>query len=148
MEITAHPTRLAHLRIKAKSLAAEAKVVRKDEAYYRERNKSRKPHKDREGNTLTQGNPPRFGVGRDTWLSLREHRVHVLRPEARATNLARAYLRRRPYKSLEASYHEAADWDRVATLVHRFGAHRPKTKVETIKEALLAWRDTEYTPSA
>lgn len=67
------------LKIKAKSLADEARTIRLEE---RRLKKAR------------QGNSPQF-------QSIYLHRIGVVRREARATHLARAFLAGTPYRAVE-----------------------------------------------
>lgn len=48
-----------------------------------------------------------------TYHHLRTHRLHVVRPEARATNLAFGFLKGTPYKAIEAKVHNQTYYDLV-----------------------------------
>lgn len=87
-----------YLKMKIKSLAAEARLIRYEERKWR-------------GDSATRA-------------GLQSHRCSVVRREARAALLAYGYLRGRPYRALEAGCHKAGepDWSRIARLVSRFGA--------------------------
>lgn len=69
--------KLAALKIKIKSLSEEARIIRKDE------NKSKKLKRP--------------------WVidSLHEHRIHVVRPEVRAANIAYGLLRGKTLEQIE-----------------------------------------------
>jgi len=84
----------AFLKVKLKSLAEEAKIIRKEE----------------------KKNPRLY-------LELRMHRIGIVRTEARATLLAYAFLRGRLYKQLEAKYHDGCkpDWAKVEAMVRKYG---------------------------
>jgi hypothetical protein len=82
-----------YLKVKAKSLAAEAKIIRKEE----KRN-------------------PSFRQ------SLAEHRRTVVRKEARHTLLAYGFLKGRRYRQIEKKAHEAPDWSRVEKMLDKYGA--------------------------
>lgn len=84
----------AFLKVKLKSLAAEAKIIRKEE----------------------KKNPRLF-------LELRQHRIGIVRTEARATLLAYAFLRGRLYKQVEAKCHQGGnpDWTKVDAMVRKYG---------------------------
>ena len=86
-----------HLKIKSKSLAAEARIIRREEQRW----------------------PGDSAVRR----SIHEHRVHVVRSEARSTHLAYCYLRCRKYRQVEPKCREnnRPNWDRVAVLVAKYG---------------------------
>jgi len=53
-------------------------------------------------------------------VSLREHRVKEVRNEARAAQLAYAFLRGKAYKDCESSTHTSPDWKRVEALVLKY----------------------------
>ena len=74
------------------SLAAEALIIRRDE---------------------------RKSTG-DTRNSLHNHRKCVVRPEARASLLAYAFLRDRPLHTLEHPDSRCPDWDNVRRIVKKF----------------------------
>ena len=83
------------LRVKLKSLAAEARIIRKEEL--------------------------RFRFNPSIHDSLYLHRVKDVRREARVTLLAYQYLRGIPYKAVESLSHTAPDWSRVERLVKKYG---------------------------
>ena len=88
------------LRVKIKSLAEEARIIRREE---RIANKQ-------------------FNFERQQELYL--HRVNRVRPAARATLLAYQYLRGKPYSECEAKLNEFGpliDWKAVKTMVKRYG---------------------------
>lgn len=81
-----------YLKVKLKSLAAEARIIREQEA--------RSPY----------------------WRSgLREHRVGIVRSEARATLLAYGFLRGRSYQSLEPAAKSKPNWEKVKAMVRKYG---------------------------
>ena len=81
------------LKIKLKSLAAEARIIRKQEQ------KS-------------------YG---DIRNSLHEHRVRVVRRAARETGLGYGYLRGRSYAALERVSYIPPDWKEVGKMVKKYG---------------------------
>jgi hypothetical protein len=93
----------AELKIKIKSLAEEARIIRAEERKAKERGAS------------------------GARASLHEHRVLHVRPEQRATLIAYGYLRGRAYRQLEASprYKRAPfdrpgpHWEKVAHMVRK-----------------------------
>ena len=85
--------RLIHLRIKIKSLAAEAAIIRK------EANRTKGPTK---------------------W-GLNAHRTGTVRSEARLSLLAYGLLRRVPYNVMEKTCDEAPNFSKVADFARRFG---------------------------
>lgn len=59
-----------------------------------------------------------------SYRSLNDHRRNVVRPEARATHLARAYLKGQPYAAVEASTREPVQgWltEKVARMASNYG---------------------------
>lgn len=84
--------RRTHLKVKIKSLAAEAKIIRAEE---------------RKGGVMVN--------------SLHFHRVCDVRREARHSQLAYAFIRGVPYKVVEPNSKNAPNWSYVAKLVEKFG---------------------------
>lgn len=87
------PDDRVYLRIKAKSLAAEARIIREEER--------RRPGPAREG--------------------LTNHRRTIVRKEARATLLAYGYVRGRTREQLEVKPRTKPDWSNVSRMVKRYG---------------------------
>lgn len=85
--------RLIHLRIKIKSLAAEAEIIR------REAKKTK---------------------GMTKW-GLNHHRTSVVRHHSRHNLLAYGFLRGVPYCVMERNCDEAPDFKMVAEIARRFG---------------------------
>ncbi len=73
-----------YLKMKLLSLAAEARIIRREEQHW------------------PGEHPIRYG--------LHEHRILVVRREARSTCLTYDFLRSRPYRTLEATCHRQPDW--------------------------------------
>ena len=116
--------RREELRVKVRSLAEEARIIRHEErrALGKERWASR------------------HGKSSDgTYARLRGHRVHVVRPEARATQLAVAYLRGKPYAEVEGPTSSTPDWSRVGRLVLKYGPWVPQRQASGIVETLQRW---------
>lgn len=109
-----------HLKIKICSLAAEAVIIRRNENKWKERTVFH--------DNVKQPHP--------LYFDLHRHRVHEVRPEARAAQIAYGYLRGRSYKSIEAKCHEPPNWMRVFLLVAKFGP--PADKKEVV-EKVKAW---------
>lgn len=84
------------LKIKLKSLAAEARIIRRQEL-------------------KTKGK----------WNSLREdlyiHRTRVVRRAARETGLAYGFIRGRAYPALERTCEVPPDWKEVGKMVKKYG---------------------------
>jgi len=87
----------AKLRVKIKSLAAEATIIRKEEKKY-------------------DGQSPERAT-------LRLHRIVDVREESRAAQLAYAYLRCKPYKSIEQKAGRPIPVKRLESLIRKYGSH-------------------------
>lgn len=85
-----------YLKVKIKSLAAEAKIIRLE-------TKRAKRASIRDGLAL--------------------HRKGAVRFEARHTHLAYGFLRGREYRQMEQKAHTPPDWDKVRRMIERYGAH-------------------------
>ncbi len=105
------------LKIKIKSLAAEATMIRK------ERNKI----EDKSSDIAVQ---------------LQFHRTWDVRNESRCANLAYGFLRNRTYHRLEAKCHTLPDWDKTEKMVLRFSS-RPSAEKDAIKAEFKAWREAK-----
>jgi hypothetical protein len=81
------------LKVKVKSLAVEAAIIRLEE-------------------TRSRG---------ELRSSLRFHRQHDVRREQRCAQLAYGYLRGVPMARIEPGAKTTPDWDRVRTLIKKFG---------------------------
>ena len=92
-----------YLKVKIKSLAEEAKIIRREE---------RKPHKDMDSCGYSA---ERIGL----WC----HRTGIVRQEARHTLLAYGFIRGRKYWEMEASCEFPPNWDRVKKLVEKYGTN-------------------------
>lgn len=90
------------LRVKEKSLAAEARMIRHEE---KKAIKSAKWHREKQ-------EVEEAGAFERVRKSLYEHRIDVVRFEARATNLARAYIKGTPYRAIERSTKDQAGYKR------------------------------------
>lgn len=89
--------RRTYLKVKLKSLAAEAKIIRAEE-------ERAKKYKDQE---LLSG--------------LEWHRKDVVRSAARHTLLAYAFIRGIPYKKVEAKCEKAPDLKRIMSMIQKYG---------------------------
>ena len=99
-----------YLKIKIKSLGAEARFIRKEE---------RKTLK--QGRYWLHKEPPVAAEHYGTYNSLRRHRVFDLRKEARSTYLAYGFLRGVPYERIEAPNSSNPNWDAVQRMVEKYG---------------------------
>lgn len=108
------------LRVKIKSLASEARIIRHEELKYK----------------------PRITKRDDsTYFELRNHRLQI-RCDARSALLAYGLLRGRTYKQLEAKCYANANWTQVRDNLTRFGAGLGN-KEETLR-VVMDWRDGKY----
>jgi hypothetical protein len=106
------------LKIKIKSLAEEARIIRAAE------------------DKLKGHSVDNFAYPAEGW-KLYTHRKNVVRPEARATQLAYAYLRGVPYRKVEPIHHTDPSWRRVQKMVETYGS----TPFD--QAAFIAWRKDE-----
>lgn len=97
-------SRIRHLKVKVKSLAAEARIIRQEER------RSKGPLRE----------------------SLAEHRRGVVRNEARHSQIAYALLRGKPYDEIEGTNSKPFDIKKVLDMAARFGACR--SSEESYKE--------------
>lgn len=123
----------AYLKVKIKSLAEEAKIIRKEE---------KGPHSDRDeyGHSARQ-------------MGLQLHRTGVVRREARHALLAYGFLRGRRYRQMEAKCEFPPDWESVQRMVVKYGLQGYGWKLwkrgeqEAAKEELLKrfeeWKSEE-----
>jgi len=124
---------LAYLKVKIKSLAEEACIIRHEERKYL-----------RSSRWLRRNNGPELGTALSTWGGLNTHRLQ-LRVEQRAAFLAYGYLRGRAYRQIEQApcYLKAPfcrpgpSWSRVQDLVLKYGPDKDK---KALWDKLVAWR--------
>lgn len=121
-------TRKTHLKVKIKSLAAEAVIIKREEAKWKQF-----------AYTDPQTN---FAAKHPMFWSLRQHRLQDVRKECRHATIAYGYLRGRAYKQIEAKCHEAPIWSRVADIVINFSGYKYATLEDKkkIRENVEAWR--------
>jgi len=111
------------LKIKRKNLADESRDIRKEEF------KAKKA-----GDTSTLN-------------SLHDHRINIVRPAARSAHLAHAFLRRKPYASVEASCRKGNEPNirSIASTVRKFGTDEQRaTDPDEMKEIIVSWLAGEY----
>lgn len=96
-----------YLKVKIKSLAVEAKIIRNEE-------------KRCKSSSLREG--------------LYRHRIDVVRKEARHTLLAYGFLRGLSYKDMEPNAKVAPDWNKVRKMVEKYGTHVPPFWWNAIKD--------------
>lgn len=96
----------AYLRVKVKSLAAEATIIRREE---------------------------RRASG-DLRVGLHQHRVNEVRSEARSSQLALAFLRGVPVTRLEGTALSYPNWSRVQKLVEKYGEGLVQERLQRFAE--------------
>lgn len=117
-------TRTRHLKMKIKTLAAEAGIIRAEEQKLRSFDQA----------LVERGEPKRHFGAR---VELADHRRGIVRQVARHALLAYALLREVPYDRVEAATtRHAPDWAEIRTLAKRFGAEI---------EAIDAWLEAAKT---
>ena len=116
-----------YLKIKIKSLADEAQAIRAEERKVSRHFKNAKTEEHRYDHALTvQG--------------LRDHRVGIVRDEARASLVAYGFLRGIPYERIERpSRYSHLMWRRSLEIAQRFSAN----PAEKTKKLFEAWKPKE-----
>ena len=107
-----------HLKIKIKTLSAEATFIRREEVDAKFRSRARGE-----------------GAG-EVYGGLHAHRILVVRRACRSAGLAYALLRGRAYATVEASCHSAPSVNDVRDNVSRFGGVT-KEDAETVVKSWL-----------
>lgn len=103
--------RRVHLKVKIKSLAAEAAIIRKEEARYK---------------------------GQPIAGSLYSHRTRVVRSEQRHSLIAYAFIRGKRYNQTEVNVKREPDWDKVKKLVASFGGYGKDKGVDDWRKEVVA----------
>jgi len=127
----------AYLKVKIKSLAAEAKIIKSDEQKYLYAGRVANIHFKAE--ELPEHEREEFFLHKEdsyeTYRGLYEHRVNVVRNESRSALLALAFYNKTPYHKVEASCYTLPDWDRVADILIKFFNIAPIDKTVLFPEA-------------
>ena len=100
---------LSYLRVKIKSLAAEAAIIRHEEQRVARMRRWSMDHQSPTGPLDTE------------FFGLRDHRKNEVRLEARSAQIAYAFLRRKPYTAMERGPIPLKVRDRAAALAARYG---------------------------
>ena len=139
------------LKIKSKHLALEPAIIRKEERKLRKQIKHLKQY-HQVNDDITDVTYPLH----TKWTSLHNHRKWDVRNEARATYLARAYLKGVPYETVErkrTNDHVFRFYilNRVFAMVAKYGEHKVRKywngksydyreeEKKTLMEALEKW---------
>lgn len=140
-------TRIPQLRIKIKSLADEARIIRHEEDRALGRKAIRRvrgpvPNKKLRFEWGRTGRKPDLVL----YCDLRAHRRDVVRKVARTALLALAMIRGMPYARVERDALAAPDWAEVRKVAERFGAVRDyeaEPFYDKVGEAAWAARKSE-----
>jgi len=130
------------LKVKAKSLADEARVIRKEERKMLKHHQ----HGYHAGSDCFIWEP---GANCGWYSNLRHHRVWDVRQEARATQIARTFLAGKSYESIEPHvtdcYAQEKALDRAAVIVFKYGNTQLKAKYQmefnSVKETSPGFQD-------
>ncbi len=132
------PDQRVYLKIKLKSLIAEARYIRREErkrlsgkACHRLRHPDPRRHPveaDAQAATPACPHPNGDHTPAEPYVGLYLHRVKVLRPETRHTLLAYGFIRGRTYNQMEtisadklkAGSSQRPNWDQVLRMVQRY----------------------------
>jgi hypothetical protein len=123
-----------YLKIKIKSLAEEARIIRKEEHQYKQR---RAFYRDR------QGCEDKYKSADTIFWSLRWHRESPVGTECRAALLAYGYLRGKTFFQLETlpkkegKIYQHPHWNRVIDLICKYGP--PKQDRDAVIKSLREW---------
>jgi len=142
------------LKIKNLTLAQEARIIRRKENSMRKwKKRISEQHKAALQTIQGQVDPKALPTGifkglkkyeykenrqydPDVRHDLREYRLKVVRPMARASHLALGYMKNMPYRVMERMAYDSPDWKEVWKNVTRFGVK------DADKQRFLDWADT------
>lgn len=116
------------LLVKLRSLALEAKEIRRIERrHQRALNKANrrieeKARRANRGKAVDAEDRvvPIFYKPHANYVDVYKHRLLVVRPETRCSNIAYGFFRGNEYTQIENRRHEYPDWDRIANIVKKF----------------------------
>jgi hypothetical protein len=141
--------RLTYLKVKQKHIGTEKNIIRHQELKWKEKARAAK-----ERAAAEEAKKEKLLTVRDHYLNrvhgLYDHRINIVRPEARATNIAYGYLRGHSYSEVEnnviennfrlagfsPSYAKKKLWNRVFKIVSDFS----DLDLETAEREVKAWR--------
>lgn len=125
------------LKIKRASLAAESKLIRRQELRLaKARVRMRKYAKEHDN--IDPSSMKGWNENLNTNVSLHTHRTHDVRKEARSSHLAYCFLKGTPYLKVEHKCYENPDFDKVTRLVIKFGGEKDE---RVIRQKLAQWFD-------
>lgn len=147
----------AYLKIKIKSLAAEATMIHREERKHNPGHRARVRARRIITGKNVQGSPADDGARRshaarilkrkptervmETFWGLRHHRTWNVRSESRHSHIAYGFLRGLPYNRIEAKTKTSPDWSRVEALVRKYGEDDIRDRMQRFAE----WRDSVTT---
>lgn len=98
-----------YLKVKLVNLADEARTIRRLE---RARKKAARYAKEK--------NLPWYNQACTEFWGLKEHRIGIVRREARDSHLAYGFLKGTPYERMEAKCYTQPNWDNAKAIAARF----------------------------
>ena len=134
--------KLLQLKIKIKTLQAEARIIRHEEQKLKSRSNEEKAYRRAarlyakgklRKEPVLKGKPQKEETARKKrWLrmDIRGHRQGTVREEARVTHLAYGFMKGIPYKVMEQKCHEYPDWVSVRSMVSRFGGKMSENQLD------------------
>lgn len=131
-----------YLKIKIKSLAAEAKIIKQEERKWFKLIGSKEvadTYADAQKGLCRL--KPIYKKDHPLRMGLRQHRIDVVRPECRHSNIAYGFMRGRAYKQIENKCYEQPNWERVARIVNTFSGAKyiAKGMDKQLFEDIKAW---------
>lgn len=128
------------LKVKLKSLAEEARIIRHE----KRRAKARARWLRKNASYRADATDSAIWKASMVVNNLHKHNVQVVRKEQRASYLAYGFLRGMPYKRIEQRIKSEPDWDRVQNIASRFtngenGYADPRVVAQKIAE----WKDAK-----
>lgn len=114
-----------YLKVKFKSLAEEAKIIRIEERRVKAHSSYKKECEENE-----------WGEQRRLLHGLKSHRKRVVRTEARATHLARGFLKGVAYKAMESKVHvgNEPNWSYIQKMAEKYGTEDKRVIAQKFAE--------------
>lgn len=141
----------AYLKIKIKSLAAEATMIHREERRHNigHRGRVRIRRQLARANDLTPAQRTRLerrlakpsDRAMKAFWGLRHHRQYDVRSESRASHIAYGFLNGLPYNCIEANTKSPPNWSRVEDLVKKYGEDDVRVRMQRFAE----WREAATT---
>lgn len=141
-----------YLKIKIKSLAVEATMIRQEERRHNPGHRARvRARRLLDGKTrLSDAEMSNIDVKRsrafrilkrkpteqavNAFWGLRHHRTGDVRSESRSAHVAYGFLRGLPYARIEGTAKTAPDWSRVEALVRKYGEDDIRDRMQRFAE--------------